>query len=112
MKKSILLHTCLMLALAISIPAVGLAQAPEKNLTAQRLNDQAVVEINKQNFGSAIIFLNEAVRLQPNYATAYYNLGSAYYFSGDRASAIAALRKATMLAPNEGKFYDQLGVVY
>ncbi len=112
MKKSALLNTCLMLALAFLTPAVALAQDPENEFTAQRLNDQAVVEINKQNFGSAIEFLNEAVRLRPNYATAYYNLGSAYYFSGETASAITALKKATMLAPSEGKFYDQLGVVY
>ena len=112
MKKSVLMNTCLMLAFGFLIPAFALAQAPENKFTAQRLNDQAVVEINKQNFGAAIPLLKEALQLQPNCATAYYNLCSALYFSGDNGSAIAALKKATTLAPDEGKFYDQLGVVY
>jgi tetratricopeptide (TPR) repeat protein len=111
------LQICLMMAFAISMAVAGTAQEPAQEIAnpkqaALRYNAQAVNQINSGKYEAAIELLNLAIRLRPDYATAYYNLGTAYYFLDQSENAITALQKAIKLCPSYTEAYNQLGVVY
>lgn len=94
------LQICLMMALAFSMAIVTSAQklANEKQ-TALTSNAQGVGLINEGKYEAAIVLLNQAIRMRPDFATAYYNLGTAYYFLDQSENAVTALEKAIKLSP-------------
>jgi protein O-GlcNAc transferase len=51
-------------------------------------------------FDEAARELNEVIRLKPDYAEAYYTLGTVYKQAGDLPKAASALRKAIELQPD------------
>ncbi|MDR1220218.1 MAG: tetratricopeptide repeat protein [Treponema sp.] len=63
---------------------------------------------DKKDFDRAIADYTEAIRLDPNYATAYYNRGLASYYKGDYARAHADWEKALQLNPNDTTARDNL----
>ena len=65
----------------------------------------------------AIAAYKEAIRLQPDYATAYNNYASLLATCRpsslrDPAQAVELAKKATALAPKEGDYWNTLGVAY
>ena len=57
----------------------------------------------------AIEYLNNAIRLQPDYADAYYSRGFAYCDLGQYQSAIKDYNKAIRLKPNDAIAYSNRG---
>src|SRR5208337_5328600 len=53
----------------------------------------------------AIQYLNNAVKLQPDYASAYNNRGDAYYGLGQYERAIEDCNKAILLKPDYAPVY-------
>jgi Tfp pilus assembly protein PilF len=53
--------------------------------------------------GDAVSELREAIRLDPNYASAHLTLGILLYTSGDIAGGLAELREAVRLKPNNAE---------
>ncbi|WP_331001045.1 tetratricopeptide repeat protein [Nostoc commune] len=49
---------------------------------------------------------NQAIKINPNLAEAYYNRGSVRFNLGDKQGAIADLQKAADLFQQEGKTQD------
>jgi tetratricopeptide (TPR) repeat protein len=69
------------------------------------------IDLDDQQFDSAIRSLSQAVANAPFPDTAYY-LGFAYYKQGDLGAAEKWLREAAELTPHDSRVQYQLGVVY
>lgn len=69
------------------------------------------LDLDEQNFQSAIENLRQAARKPPFPDTAYY-LGFAYFKAGDLAAAERWLREAARLIPRDSRVSYQLGFVY
>lgn len=63
-------------------------------------------------FDSAISELEEAVKLNQNFAMAYSLLGACYVSKGKYSLAIRQVEKAIRLDPDEAGFHYNLGMVY
>ena len=63
-------------------------------------------------FDRAIADLDEAIRLDPNFAVAYNNRGDAYRQKGELERAIADFNEALRLDPNITPAYTLRGLAY
>ena len=52
-----------------------------------------------RQYEQAILFYKESMRLNPGFATGWYNLGLAYSFKGDRAAVIEVYQHLKELDP-------------
>ena len=75
------------------------------NSIASALIEQGKIEEDIANY-------NEAIRLKPNYADAYYNRGIIYTNIGQYHLAIKDYNKAIFLNPNQVEAYNNLGFIY
>jgi tetratricopeptide (TPR) repeat protein len=57
----------------------------------------------------AMVHYEEAIRLQPNYADAYYNRGNVLFAKGRTDEAIADLEKTLQIQPNDADAHTGLG---
>jgi tetratricopeptide (TPR) repeat protein len=60
----------------------------------------------------AITDYNQAIRIDPNYASAYNNRAIAYYGKGDLDQAIADLETTLRLRPNDANARNDLEYFY
>jgi tetratricopeptide (TPR) repeat protein len=70
---------------------------------------------DRKEYDKAISDFTEAIRLDPNYAAAYYNRGLAYYFNsswGTFDKAISDHSEAIRLDPNSCIPYSSRGIAY
>jgi tetratricopeptide (TPR) repeat protein len=67
---------------------------------------------NKSNWDQAITEYSEALRINPNNASAYCNRGIVYGNKGDYDQAIADFNQAIRLDPNYAVAYGNRGVAY
>jgi len=85
-----------------------------QNLTASELNKKALALKKDYEYSDpdkALEYLNQAVRLDPNYAESYNNRGDAWADKGDIDKAILNYRKAIELDPNNTDAYNSWGIV-
>jgi len=61
---------------------------------------------------NAVEYLNNAIKLQPNYAETYYNRGVAYDKLGQYQRAIEDYNQAFRLNPDYAKAYNNRGINY
>jgi hypothetical protein len=61
---------------------------------------------------NAIANYSEAIRIDPNYATAVNNRAYAYLVKGDFDKALANSKKAVQLQPKDPSFFDTRGAIY
>jgi len=90
--------------------------------SCSKINEEAVVWFNKANAlwdgqkytdpKKAIGYLNNAIKLQPDYAQAYYNRGNAYYGLGLYQRAIKDYNEAIRLKPKDVDAYYNRGNAY
>ena len=73
---------------------------------AEALLEQGNTKSAKQDYQGAIADYNEAIRLNPNDAIAYYNRGLAKSDLGDKQGAIADFRESARLYQQQGKTAD------
>jgi tetratricopeptide (TPR) repeat protein len=64
------------------------------------------------NYTKVIEVLNQAIRIDPNFALAHFGLGHAYGKLGNYIKAIEALKQAIRIDPNYTDAYCNLGFVY
>jgi tetratricopeptide (TPR) repeat protein len=86
-----------------------------QGLTAANWFKKAVALWDGEKFTApkkAIEYLNNAIRLQPDYADAYYSRGFAYNDLGQYQSAIKDYNKAIRLKPNDAIAYSNRGKAY
>lgn len=88
--------------------ALGLQPPPPEGGAKSRLEaGNALVELGR--FAQAAAEFREAVRLDPDYAEAYNNLGIALAEQGDMAPAVEAFRQAVRLDPANAESQSNLG---
>ena len=90
--------------------------------SCSKINEEAVVWFNKANAlwdgqkytdpKKAIGYLNNAIKLQPDYAQAYYNRGNAYYGLGMYQRAIKDYNETIRLKPKDIDAYYNRGNAY
>lgn len=69
-----------------------------------------VAYLNLNLFKEAEIFLNKSIENNPNYEMPYFNLGNLYAVGGDYSKSEEYLKKATDLAPENGKIRYHYGL--
>ena len=63
-------------------------------------------------FTEAVAAYRQAIRLEPDYPQAYYEMGLAYAGLKQYPDAVKAFKEAARLQPEMGLIYENLGVVY
>jgi serine protease Do len=81
-----------------NLPAAALSAQP----TAADLLIQAVEQGQTGNLQAALTTIDQAIRLQPNYAGAYFTRATFRNTSGDKQGALKDLQKAVELARAQG----------
>jgi tetratricopeptide (TPR) repeat protein len=89
----------------------GATVAQDSSAAALKLNSEAVVDLSRGDYRSAIAKLEEAARVGPRLAVIYFNLGSAYYYLNRYGDARKNLKKAVEITPDYAAAYNQLGAV-
>jgi tetratricopeptide (TPR) repeat protein len=75
-------------------------------------NDLGAIYLELGRPVDAIRHYAAVARLQPESATARFNLGTALLFAGRHESAIEELRRAVMLDPRSARAHDNLGTAF
>jgi superkiller protein 3 len=68
--------------------------------------------VENKEYDKAISFYLRVIEIDPDYATAYYNLGLVYGNQGNNTKAIELYEKAIELKPDYAKAYNNLGLAY
>jgi len=76
-------------------------------------NESGDTALRKKDFDLAIQYFEQAIKLDPGYVMAYYNMGLTYKDKGEYAKAIQCFEKAIDLNDdNSFIYYIDLGKVY
>ncbi len=68
-------------------------------------------ERDNDRFNEAIVHLDKAIMLNPDYSQAYFERGLAYFNLGDFVNAMDALSKTISIDPQDSDAYTSIGVV-
>ena len=116
MKKAIL-QLCLSIAFTVSTAIAGAAQessseAADQKRTALSFNAEAVKQMNQGKHDAAVELLRRAIRLRPDFAIAYFNLGEKQLsLAGLDAKLIEHHRRRwSLIAPRESAVSLAAGV--
>ena len=82
------------------------------NPRASLFNSRGLIWSARKEYDIAIADYNEAIRLDPNYASAYYNRGNDWGHKMEYDIAIADYNEAIRLDPNYASAYYNRGVVW
>jgi tetratricopeptide (TPR) repeat protein len=88
-------------------PSVPLPPAADSQATAY--NEKAIQYFHEGRLEDAVAALQQALRLQPDFADAHGNLGNVFYYQGRHDEAVASYRRAIELRPTSGIFHSNLG---
>jgi len=81
-------------------------------MEAMKQHQEGTKLMLEKKYQKAILFLNKAVELNPEFKEAYYNLGLSYERLGKYKDAIKNLKEAIKLSPDDANAYYALGYVY
>ncbi len=100
-----------------SIPDLGVAIADLRQAVSQNPGADAynilgrLLGVAGADSPPVIAAFQEAIRLRPDYAEAYNNMGLVYLQTGEDEPAIAAFRKAVELRPDYADAHQNLGAI-
>jgi tetratricopeptide (TPR) repeat protein/S1-C subfamily serine protease len=108
------IHTFMSLIAQVE-PALGFQPVAAVVVPSQQTADDVFLQgVDKAIAGKlqeAITDFDQAIRLNPNFAVAYYSRGSTRRELGDKKGAITDFDQAIRLNPNDAGFYSNRGVV-
>lgn len=78
--------------------------------SAVTYNDDGIKKYNNKDFRGAIEDYTQAIKINPNYAEAYYNRGIVYDELGDKKTAIQDYNQAIKIKPNDADAYYNRGI--
>jgi tetratricopeptide (TPR) repeat protein len=91
-------------------------QKATKELTAVELTRKALSLLSRDktytNLERALKYLNEAIRLDPNYSAAHINRGIAWHNKGDYERALADFNRAIAINPRLVQGYNNRGAIW
>ena len=73
---------------------------------------QAESNYQQGDYASAYVAFEQAIRINPDDANAYYGLGAISLRQGDMQSALIAFKKAVEINPKDTKVQRVLGYIY
>ena len=89
-----------------------ITEVSEDQLKADALAIEAKMLVENEEYAKAIEKYNDLIRQFPDYAVAYYELGSILYSVGETGKAIEYSRKADQLVPGNLWYKQQLAELY
>ena len=99
-----IIYTRIKYSILLIIPLILLILLP----TVSATNDNRIFNENSKSIET----LMQAIRIDPDYGKAHYNLGVAYGKSGMYREAIESYKQAIGINPDYGKAHYNLGVAY
>ncbi|HEX7254200.1 MAG TPA: tetratricopeptide repeat protein [Thermoanaerobaculia bacterium] len=93
--------------------ALRLAKALHEKYPADIIGIQvlAAFENDEGHVDKAVELYKEILKVDPNYAAAYNNIGYAYGFRGDYEKAIENFQKYQFMAPDQANPFDSMGEI-
>lgn len=98
--------------LACSIAALSLLTCGCGDQGAEDALSEGTAKLNSGDYRGAVKVLKKATRANPNSATAFCNLGMAYWRSGDPGRAAECLRKGAELSGSDVRPRELLATLY
>ncbi|SEP42179.1 tetratricopeptide repeat protein [Mucilaginibacter sp. OK283] len=102
-------HKFLLFILFIAYAPVAFGQTKDD---AKALVKEGIALHNAGKYDEAIAKYNEALKIDPDYSSAYYELAYTLFSTGKGNDAIAYLEKTLKLDPKLAGAYDMLGSIY
>jgi tetratricopeptide (TPR) repeat protein len=101
----------LMMTLFLALPSFGfyLDSSSGYQDEGTKLYVMGTTKLQEQNYTEALVYLVRAVRLRPDMAEAFHNLGFAYEKSNEHNKAISAYERAINLNPRYASALNNLG---
>jgi len=90
----------------------GVAASEEEAAEYQQYFDQGAAELEAENYPAALAAFEQILELQPDSATAYFNLGIVYGKLGETDKALEHFGKAAVVRPDYYDAYDAIGDIY
>lgn len=111
---SVALIAGFILGISGNFTPVFAAQAVEQStsITAKNLVDSGNRKSDRGDLRGAIALYQQALEIQPTYARAFFNLGSAYCQLNDFAASKAAFTQAIRLAPEDSEAWAGRGIAH
>jgi len=88
------------------VGTAGIEASEEEAAEYQQYFDQGVAEIEAENYPAALAAFEQILVLQPDSATAYFNLGVVYAKLGETDKALEHFGKAAVVRPDYYDAYD------
>lgn len=88
------------------------ARTNSSHADAVKKFEESTDENNSKNYDKAIELLKEATKLDPNYASAFHNIGNALFNTGKYQEAVDNLSKAIQIDPERPLTYELRGQIY
>jgi tetratricopeptide (TPR) repeat protein len=85
---------------------------PTNSLTVYQWSSKGDDAYNFKLYDKAIEYYKEAIKIDPMYVNAYYNIGIAYGQKGDYDEALQMFKKAVIISPNDETLYYGVGAAY
>lgn len=98
----------------LCVVPIGLVSAlpyPIPRITAETPSNWGAAHLSAGRVDRAIAHSLEALELDPNLASAHYNLGLAFHRLGDRDQAIAAFRQVVRIRPDDAQARHNLATM-
>jgi len=102
-------HKILLIIITLAFSPVVYGQ-PAK--TAKELTEEGVTLFDSGKYDEAIVKYKEAIKTDPKYYNAYYEMGYTLFSDKNPLDAIPYLETALKLNPKAGGVYDLLGSIY
>jgi tetratricopeptide (TPR) repeat protein len=102
-------HKILLIAITLAFSSVVYGQ-PAK--TAKELTQEGVKLFDNEKYDEALVKYKEAIKSDPKYSNAYYEIAYTLFNTEKPLEAIPYLETTIKLSPTSGGAYDLLGSIY